>query len=86
METEAIREFLSAQIHALAKRDDPVRRWIVDDPARKLDFASHLGQDLAQRRFDLAPNVGSFCRHLFFSSFLISVTSRDKAFLRTARS
>lgn len=55
METEAIREFLSAQIHALAKRDDPVRRWIVDDPARKLDFASHMSQDLARSETDRLP-------------------------------
>ena len=81
IETKTIRELLTAQPQAFAKREDPLGGRVVDEPARQINLAAHMGKNLAQCRLDLATDLSSFHIHLSVPLFLIAVTSRDSTFL-----
>ena len=84
VETESVRKFLATQLHALPYRKNMLCRRIVDNAARQIYFAAHVGKNLAQGRLYLLTRLGSFRRHRFLSSFLIAATSRDRALLSAA--
>ena len=81
IETKTIRELLTAQPQAFAKREDPLGGRVVDEPARQINLAAHMGKNLAQCRLDLATDLSSVHLHLSVPLFLIVVTSRDSTFL-----
>ena len=81
IETKTIRELLTAQPQAFAKREDPLGGRVVDEPARQINLAAHMGKNLAQCRLDLATDLSSFHIHLSVPLFLIAVTSRDSTLL-----
>ena len=83
IETKTIRELLTTQPQAFAKREDPLGGRVVDEPARQINLAAHTGKNLAQCRLDLATDLSSFHIHLSVPLFLIAVTSRDSTFLST---
>ena len=58
VETEAFGELLTAQPKPLAEGDNPAGGRIVDDPAWQLRLAADMGENLAQRRFDLTSELG----------------------------
>ena len=79
IEPEAIGELLPAQPQPLAERDNPAGGGIVDDPTRQTRLATNMGENFAQRRFDLISEIGAFHRHFLWYSFLIAATRRVNA-------
>ena len=79
IEAEAFGEFLTAEPKPLSDRHNSFGGRIVDDPARQLRLTANVGENLAQRRFDLTPEFGAFARHRPETSFLIAATRRDNA-------
>lgn len=70
VETEAFGELLTAQPKPLAEGDNPA--W-------QLRLAADMGENLAQRRFDLTSELGAFTRHWPVVPFLIAATRRASA-------
>ncbi len=79
IETEAVGEFLTTQPEPLAQSDNSASRGVIDDPAWQLRLATDMGENLAQRRFDLPPKFGAFLYHCHVVPFLIATTRRDSA-------
>ena len=80
IEAKPVRELLATQLHTFPQRQNVFCSGIVNNAARKSDFAAHVCKNLAQGCFYLSTHLGSFRCHLFASSFLIAATSRDRTF------
>ena len=70
---KTIRELLTAQPQPLTKRENSLGGRVVDDPARQINLASHMGKNLAQGRLDLAAELSSFHLHLSVPLFLFAM-------------
>ena len=63
VKTESVRELLATQLHALPYRKNMLCGGIVDNAARQIHFATHMGKNLAQGRLYLSAHLGSFLGH-----------------------
>ena len=71
IETKTIRELLTAQPQAFAKREDPLGGRVVDETARQINLAEYMGKNLSHCRLDPATDLSSFHHHLYVPLFVI---------------